>query len=75
MEIQELRELKQQLNQLKEENARYQSTFIEIKKICHNNDELQGNFNLVDCDKYLLGKHNLANKILKKLSECEVEND
>ena len=42
-----------------------------IKEICNNNDELKGNFNLVDCDKYKLGKHNLANRILQKISECE----
>lgn len=42
---------------------------IEIKAICNNNDELQGDFNAVDCDKYKLGKHNLANKILQKISE------
>ena len=42
---------------------------IEIKAICNNNDELQGDFNVVDCDKYKLGKHNLANKILQKISE------
>ena len=46
-----------------------------IKEICNNNDELKGDFNLVDCDKYKLGKHNLANKILQKISECEVENE
>ena len=50
-------------------------TLTEIKEICNNNDELQGDFNLVDCDKYKLGKHNLANKILQKISECEVENE
>ena len=42
---------------------------IEIKAICNNNDELQGDFNVVDCDKYKLGKHNLANKIIQKISE------
>ena len=46
-------------------------TLTEIKEICNNNDELKGDFNLVDCDKYKLGKHNLANKILQKISECE----
>lgn len=52
----------QQINKL--------ATCIEqIKKICNNNDELQGDFNLVDCDKYKLGKHNLANKILQKISD------
>ena len=52
----------QQINKL--------ATCIEqIKDICNNNNELQGNFNLVDCDKYKLGKHNLANKILQKISE------
>ena len=61
-------EYEQQLDQLKQ-------TLTKIKKICENNDELQGNFNVVDCDKYKLGKHNLANKILQKISECEVEND
>ena len=46
------------------------ATCIEqIKDICNNNNELQGNFNLVDCDKYKLGKHNLANKIIQKISE------
>lgn len=50
-------------------------TLAEIKAICNNNDELQGDFNVVDCDKYKLGKHNLANKILQKIIECEVEND
>lgn len=46
----------------------------EIKEICNNNDELKGDFNLVDCDKYKLGKHNLANRILQKISEVENEN-
>lgn len=71
----EIKELKQQLDQLKAENEKLEQTLIEIKKICENNDELQGDFNLVDCDKYKLGKHNLANKILQKISECEVENE
>ncbi len=48
-----------------------EKTLTEIKEICNNNDELKGDFNLVDCDKYKLGKHNLANKILQKISECE----
>lgn len=40
-----------------------------IKEICNNNDELKGNFNLIDCDKYKLGKHNLVVKILQKIKE------
>ena len=48
---------------------RLSKTLTEIKEICNNNDELKGDFNLVDCDKYKLGKHNLANKILQKISE------
>ena len=63
-----IEELLQQLDQLKQILAK-------IKEICNNNDELQGDFNLVDCDKYKLGKHNLVNKILQKISECEVKND
>lgn len=59
-------EYEQQLDKLKQ-------TLIEIKAICNNNDELQGDFNLVDCDKYKLGKHNLANKILQKIKEYKVE--
>ena len=56
----------QQINKL--------ATCIEqIKKICKNNDELQGDFNVIDCDKYKLGKHNLANKIIQKIGECEVK--
>ena len=42
-------------------------TLMNIKEICNNNDELQGDFNLVDCDKYKLGKHNLAKKILEEI--------
>lgn len=42
-------------------------TLINIKEICENNDELKGDFNLVDCDKYKLGKHNLAKKILEEI--------
>ena len=61
-------EYEQQLDQLKQILAK-------IKEICNNNDELQCDFNLVDCDKYKLGNHNLANKILHKLSECEVEDE
>lgn len=57
------------------ENSKLKQTLTEIKKICENNDELQGDFNLVDCDKYKLGKHNLAKKILQKISECEAKND
>lgn len=58
----------QQINKL--------ATCIEqIKDICNNNNELQGDFNVVECDKYKLGKHNLANQILQKISEDEVEND
>lgn len=60
--------LNKQLDKLKQ-------TLIEIKAICNNNDELQGNFNVVDCDKYKLGKHNLANKVLQKISECEGKNE
>ena len=41
-------------------------TITKIKDICNNNDELQGDFDLVDCDKYKLGKHNLAKKIIQK---------
>ena len=48
-------------------------TLTKIKAICNNNDELQGDFNVVDCDKYKLGKHNLANKILQKIKEYKVE--
>ena len=53
------------------ENEFLKQTLAEIKEICNNNDELKGDFNLVDCDKYKLGKHNLANKILEKISEVE----
>ena len=56
-------------------NKKFKQALQEIKAICNNNDELQGDFNVVDCDKYKLGKHNLANKILQKISECEAEND
>lgn len=42
-------------------------TLMNIKEICNNNDELKGDFNLVDCDKYKLGKHNLAKKILEEI--------
>ena len=52
---------------------KYKQTLTKIKEICENNDELQGDFNVVDCDKYKLGKHNLANKIIQKISECEVK--
>ena len=54
-------------------NKKLKQALQEIKAICNNNDELQGDFNLVDCDKYKLGKHNLANKILQKISECEAK--
>ena len=74
-----------ELDQLKAENdlfrtchdneqakrRKLEQTLTEIKEICNNNDELKGDFNLVDCDKYKLGKHNLANRILQKISECE----
>ena len=60
---QECEELKKQLQS--------DNCLTEIKKICKNNDELQGDFNVVDCDKYKLGKHNLANKIIQKISEVE----
>ena len=50
-------------------NKKLKQALQEIKAICNNNDELQGDFNVVDCDKYKLGKHNLANKILQKISE------
>ena len=54
---------------------RTQANSCKIKEICNNNDELQGDFDVVDCDKYKLGKHNLANKILQKISESETENE
>ena len=54
-------------------SAKLKQTLTEIKAICNNNDELQGDFNVVDCDKYKLGKHNLANKILQEISECEAK--
>lgn len=53
----------------------FKATLIKIKEVCKNNDELQGDFNVVDCDKYRLGKHNLAKKITQKISECGVIND
>ena len=49
----------------------FRKVLNKIKEICNNNDELKGDFNLVDCDKYKLGKHNLANRILQKISEVE----
>ena len=52
-------------------SKKLKQTLTEIKEICNNNDELKGDFNLVDCDKYKLGKHNLANRILQKISEVE----
>ena len=55
-------------------SAKLKQTLAEIKVICNNNDELQGDFNVVDCDKYKLGKHSLANKVLQKISEVENEN-
>lgn len=64
---QECEELKKQLQA--------DNCLADIKKICENNDELQGDFNVVDCDKYKLGKHNLANKIIQKISEYEVGNE
>ena len=59
----------EQLDQLKAENETLKQTLEEIREICNNNDELKGEFNLVDCDKYKYGKHNLANKILNKINE------
>ena len=56
-------------------NKKIKQALQKIKEICYNNDELQGDFNLVDCDKYKLGKHNLAKKIIQKISEYEVLND
>lgn len=63
------------LNVIAEGNKKLRQTLTEIKEICKNNDELKGDFNLVDCDKYKLGKHNLANRILQKISECEGNDD
>ena len=56
---------------LLQEHDKMENCLTEIKEMCNNNDELQGDFNVVDCDKYKLGKHNLANKILQKISEVE----
>ena len=55
-----------------EQNKRrvFEQTLEEIREICNNNDELKGDFNLVDCDKYKYGKYNLANKILNKINEA-----
>ena len=58
---------------LEQEIQKLKQALTEIKEICNNNDELKGDFNLVDCDKYKLGKQNLANKILQKISEVENE--
>ena len=58
-----------------EQNLKYKQALTKIKEICNNNDELKGEFNLVDCDKYKYGKHNLANKILQKISEVEDEHN
>ena len=73
-ENEHLSEKEEEAKHYLEKAEKYFRTLIEIKEICNNNDELQGDFNLVDCDKYKLGKHNLANKILPKISECEVGN-
>ena len=56
-----------------EYTTKLKQTLAEIKEICNNNDELKGNFNLVDCDKYKLGKHNLAQKIIAKINEVDNE--
>ena len=83
--LQDLENAREIIDQLKTELGNYiDKYFLEsqkvvnlskvltkIKEICNNNDELKGDFSLVDCDKYKLGKHNLANRILQKISECE----
>ena len=67
----ELRQKEKEFYTAIQKIVKLKQTLTEIKEICNNNDELKGDFNLVDCDKYKLGKHNLANKILQKISECE----
>ena len=67
--LERLEELTEFRDRDRDEIWQLNQTLAEIKEICNNNDELKGDFNLVDCDKYKLGKHNLANKILQKISE------
>ena len=67
----ELRQKEKEFYTAIQKVVKFKETLTEIKEICKNNDELKGDFNLVDCDKYKLGKHNLANRILQKISECE----
>ena len=83
--LQELENAREDIKSLKTELENYidkyflesqkvvnlRKVLTKIKEICNNNDELKGDFNLVDCDKYKLGKHNLANRILQKISEVE----
>lgn len=62
-------------NLIEENGEKYTSTeykyiqlLKDIKEICNANDELKGDFNLIDCDKYKLGKHNLSVKIISKIN-------
>ena len=69
--LNEFKKVDKQRDNWRQQAEKLNKTLTEIKEICNNNDELKGDFNLVDCDKYKLGKHNLANRILQKISECE----
>ena len=69
----QLLRIEQECEELTSKCSQLKQTLTEIKEICNNNDELKGNFNLVDCDKYKQGKHNLAQKIIAKINKVENE--
>ena len=64
---------KEQLDQLNAENEKLKQTLAEIKEICNSVENIENINSLYDAK--LSGMYLQANKILQKISECEVRDD
>ena len=65
--------IEMEIKELKTENEKNKQTLAEIKEICNSVENIENINSLYDAK--LSGMFLQANKILQKISECEVEND
>ena len=69
----ELKFCKEVLKRKEQECEELKKTFIEIKEMCNSVENIENVKSLYDAA--LSGMYLQANKILQKISECEVENE
>ena len=65
--------LRKEIDELKTENRKLKQTLAEIKEICNSVENIENINSLYDAK--LSGMFLQANKILQKISECEVKNE